>query len=282
MTENQEEKKMPLIAKLAIVFFVFMILFYCYMHFLEPSQLKVEEVPIIHSKIPDSFQGFKIVQFSDIHFGRTTNEKEVQTMVQKINECKPDIVIFTGDLFDSSINVSEKNVSFLKETLSQINSTMGKYGVMGDQDSNVTYFEEIMNDSGFEIITNKNIPIYYNGNVPIYLGGIPTISIHQEDFSASLNKEQDAFQMLIMHEPILFDEISNRVDFVFAGHTLGGLVRIPYIGGLFNLENTNNYQKGIYQKNNATLYVSNGIGTQNVSLRLFNTPSITLFRLYNF
>ena len=73
----------------------------------QPKQLEIIEYPIINESIPESFDGFKIVHFSDIHFGTTVNEKELESIVNKINLLKPDILVFTGDLFDNSVTINE-------------------------------------------------------------------------------------------------------------------------------------------------------------------------------
>ncbi len=283
-TEIVSKKKLGLLPKIFI--FLFLIIFLCfgYMHFIEPKLLIVHEYPVINEKIPDSFNGFKIVQFSDIHFGRTTNEQEVERVVNKINELKPDILVFTGDLFDPYITLSENHIRFLTEVLSKTTAKLGKYAIYGDNDYlNEEAFSNIFTTAGFTILDNTNLPIYYEGTTPIYLSGIPSVSKGNQDITKALTKEeQNIYQILLMHEPVLFDEVKNETDLVLAGHTLGGLVQIPFIGGIFSLENTGEYESGIYQKGNAVMYVSNGIGTQNFSLRLGNIPSVSLYRLYNY
>ena len=108
MTEIKEEEKqfkLKLLPKIGIFLIILICLLISYMFYVEPKLLTTKEYPIINEKIPDSFNGFKIVQFSDLHFGRSTNENEVEKVVAAINENKPDIVVFTGDLFDAYINL---------------------------------------------------------------------------------------------------------------------------------------------------------------------------------
>ena len=140
-----------------------------------------------------------------------------------------------------------------------------------------------MKETNFEILDNKNVPIYYKGNTPIYLSGIPSISKKEQDLSKCFiqEEEKNAYQILLMHEPVLFDEISKDADFVLAGHTLGGLIRVPFLGGIVKLENNGNYEVGKYEKGASTMYISNGLGTEKVNLRLCNPPSVTLYRLYH-
>lgn len=280
-----EKKKLGFFTKFLLILILLIICLISYMHFIEPKILITEEIAIINPSLPDSFNGFKIVQFSDIHFGRTTNEKEIEKVVEEINLAKPDILVFTGDLFDSYINLSEENIAFLKEELSKTTATIGKYAIKGDSDYlNIEKFEEIMQEAGFTILENQNIPIYYQGTTPIYLSGIPSVTQGNQDLTKAFIKESDSkfYQILLTHEPILFQEVTNQANLILAGHSLGGLIRIPFLGGLIEKENVGNYEYGKYESGSATMYVSNGIGTENLSFRFLNIPSITLYRLYNY
>ena len=260
------------------IFLVFLCIavFVIYIHKIEPSMITTKEYAIKSNEIPASFNGFKIAHFSDIHFGRTTNEKEVTTVVNKINEMKPDIVVFTGDLFDPYITLSENNKTFLSEELKKIKTNLGKYTILGDQDlSQEEAFTNIMKNAEFQIL-DKNIPIFYKGEIPIYLYGI---SSGQKIDENSLKIKE--YQITLCHEPDIFDTIYKRSDLTLAGHSLGGLIALPFTNGLVKQEHTNNYISGKYEKENALLYVSNGIGTEKISIRFLNYPTIQLYRLYS-
>ncbi len=280
MKEDATEKKLGFLPKLGIFFILLVVISYIYMRYYEPKQLEVIEYPIINSKIPEEFNGFKIVHFSDLLFGVTTTEKEMDRIVQRINESKPDLVLFTGDLISPLIHISDKSKESLLNDLTNIHATLGKYAILGDNDySNET--NELLISAQFKILKNENIPIYYQSVTPIYLGGIPSISKQEQNLSLALQKTENAYQILMMHEPMLFDEVLNNADLVLAGHTLGGLIRIPGIGGIIKGKNSNNYQKGKYEKNNSILFVSSGIGTEKINLRFLNYPSFYLYRLYH-
>lgn len=274
MEEISETRVRKWPKRLFIIIFIIS-LFGIYIHKIEPSIITTQEYAIIDSNIPSSFTGFKIAHFSDIHFGRTTNESEIKKVIKKINEMKPDIVVFTGDLFDPYINLSEENKTFLTEELKQITSNLGKYCILGDRDYDLEEtYKEIMNNANFQIL-DKNIPIYYKGEIPIYINGVS--SKQQGDVNSLKVKE---YQITICHEPELFDQIYLRSNLTLAGHSLGGLVRLPFTDGLFKFEHTNNYILGKYEKENAKLYVTSGIGTENISIRFLNYPTINLYRLY--
>lgn len=282
MTETEViiKRKLGIIPKIFLFLLVIIVVLFTWMHFIEPKLLIVEDYSIESKKIPSSFKGFTIVQFSDIHFGRTTNEKEVLKIVDKINECKADIVLFSGDLFDSYIQLSDTNINFLKDAFKKINSNIGKYAVMGDQDYlNKDAFEQILEDGQFKILNGNNEAIYYQGNTPIYINGISSITKNKLDYSKAFIKEQNTFQLFLSHEPSIFDNIKNKADVVFSGHSLGGLIRLPFNGRIIKKDNISKYEKGKYIIDNSTLFVSNGIGTENYSLRFLNVPSIYCYHL---
>ncbi len=274
-----DKKKLGLLPKILIILFLLILLIYCWMHFGEPKIITVKDFIIQDEKIPLSFDGFTIVHFSDIHFGRTTNEKELNKVVDKINEIDADIVLFSGDLFDPYITLSDENISYLQDTFKKINAKMKKYAVVGDYDTDhLDVYEQILKSSNFELLNGHNQSIYYKGNVPIYISGIASISKITPDYSNAFSKDGDYLQLFLSHEPGVINDIKNKADYVFSGHTLGGQIRIPFVGGIKKMPNSSIYEIGKYNVDKATLFVNNGIGTQDISLRLFNLPTIYCYR----
>ena len=281
---EEDSKTHGFLTKFLVILLILVALLYSYMHFIEPSQLIVKEYPIIHELIPDSFNGFKIVHFSDIYFGSSINEKELERIVEKINELNPDILVFTGNLFSSSISLSDTNKTFLQDVFKKTTAKIKKFAIKGNSDYlDIELYETILENADFTLLDNLNVPVYYEGETPIYFGGIPSISKKEMDITKALiqEEEKNAYQVLLLHEPILFDEVSRETHLVLSGHSLGGLVRLPYFGGILSLENVGEYKDGIYTKGKSKMYVSMGLGTEKYSIRLFNPPSINLYRLYN-
>lgn len=283
---EEPKRKFSFLKKIIILFLFLFLLIFFYTRFWIHTFLTIEEYPIIEETLPSNFNGLKILQFSDIHFGRTTNESEMEKLVEEINLTNPDIIIFSGDLLDSSINLSDKNIDFLKDTLSKTKAKQKKYAVMGDSDYlNIEVYKTIMTSAGFKILENQNELIFHDSNTPIQIAGIPSIqkeNINLENtFKTTVNNV--AYRILIAHEPTIIDELGNtKVNLILSGHSLGGLISIPGMGGILKKEYTSEYQKGIYKKNDTTLYVSSGIGTEKYSFRFLNNPSINLYRFYNY
>lgn len=286
MEENVEKKNNLFIKILAIVIILIIGLF-LYARYIGNSGLVVNEYPIVDNELPSSFNGFKIVQFADIHYGVTTSLKDIKKIVVKINELKPDLVVFTGDLFDESIKVSDSDVNSLKEELSKIDSKINKYATKGDSDNkNLVEFETIFKYAGFTILDNMNELLYYKNTIPIKIVGTTSLlksDINYEQAFSIFGDENDYYTILLTHEPLIVDKVSSyNVNTILSAHSLGGLINIPFIGGIIKYNGSNNYLDGYYKLDKTNMYVNSGIGTKDYKFRLNNRPSINLYRLYNY
>lgn len=258
-----------------------------YSRYIATKGLKVIENAVVDKDLPKTFNGFKIVQFADIHYGSTTNIEDIKNIVKNINKINPDIVLFTGDLFDKNIKVNDKDITKLKDELAKIDANINKYAVKGDNDyKQITDFETIFKYANFSILDNSNEFIYYKDTTPIKIIGTTSLLKSKIDYEAAFNTfgdENEYFTILISHEPNIIEHIKDyKVNVLFTSNSLGGLINIPFIGGLIKFEGSDNYIKGYYKVNNTHMYVNTGIGTQKYNYRLFNKPSINLYRLYNY
>ena len=281
--EKKEKKKIfkRKIIKIIILIFVLIIFLFMYMHFVGTKGLKVREYKISSTKLPEKFTGFKIVHFSDLYYLSTIKEKELNNIVNKINELKPDIVVFTGDLIKDKKKLKDSDIKTLTQNLSKIESTIGKYAIKGDNDYSNTY-NEIMNNSNFKIINNSYELIYYKDNTPILLTGINSCIKKDCDINSafSFSGIDNLYTITLMHEPDSIKElINNKPDLVLAGHSLNGKIRLPIIGGIKKYEYAKKYPNSKYKLSDTLLFVSGGLGTNKSELRLFNHPSINLYRL---
>lgn len=287
MEENKEiNNKHKLISFLFIILLV-IICVILYARYFGTTGLKVIENSIVDEELPSSFNGYKIVQFADIHYGNTTTIDDIKNITKNINNLKPDIIIFTGDLFDKNIKVTEDDVNILKEELAKIESNINKYVVKGDNDYQyLTEFETIFKYANFTILDNMNELIYYKDNTPIKIVGTTSELKSNIDYTSAfknLEDENEYFTILISHEPNIIKSINDyKVNIIFTSHSLGGLINIPFVGGIVKYKGSDNYIKGYYEIENTKMFVNSGIGTQDYHFRLFNRPSINLYRLYNY
>ena len=260
--------------KIISIITIILAIFILYLRFIGTSGLVVKEYKV-KSKNIGSYHGLKIVHFSDIHYKTTFNQNDLNKLVEKINYINPDIVVFTGDIFDKKIEYSNKDVKVLNEAFNKINSKYKKYAVKGDCDSEL--FDEVIKNSNFIILDNDYDLLYINNIKPILIAGFNDNLIKINDYISS-DKANQTYSILLTHEP---DNIKNTdsFDLVLAGHSMNGQVRLPFIGGLIKTNGALTYNDEYYKINNTDLYISGGLGSKNVNLRLLNKPSINFYRI---
>ena len=270
--------KLKLWVKILLFVILIISLFLIYGFFINNRGHKVNEVAI-YDNIPTEYNGLKIVHFSDINYGNTTNKKQLEKIINNINLIKPDIVLFTGDLIYKDKKIDNKE---LINSLSKIDYNIGAYYITGDEDINNSS-NDILNKAGF-INLDDTYNLIYQGNIPILISGISTNKINNKlddklKSTLEYKKDNQIYSILLMHEPNNIDNI-NVKDFnlILAGHTHGGYIKLPIIGGLI-LGDNYLYGKNYYKKNDTNIFISNGLGNSNIKYRLFNKPSFNFYRL---
>lgn len=287
---NEEKKKHPII-KFIIIFILIIAAILLYSRFIATKGLATKEYKITSSSIQDNFHGFKIVHISDVHYGRTTDKKDLNNMVKEVNLLKPDIVVLTGDLIDKDTKLDDILKGEISEALNSINANVGKYAISGNHDSNFSEWENIINDSGFKNLNDTYELIYNDGYTPILLAGLSSNLNNQIDITERYNKIleysnneniKELYKILLIHEPDYINNIDySNFNLILAGHSHNGQVRLPFIGGIILPNGAKKYYKEHYKINNTDLYISSGMGTSGISFRLFNKPSINFYRLTN-
>lgn len=282
--ENKEKRKKiaKIILKILIIIFIVSLSFLLYNSYITTKGLVVKEKRVTSSSIPESFNGAKIIQFSDLHYGSNIFINEVKNLVKKINERNPDIIIFTGDLIEEKYKIKTKEQEKLIKELSKLDAELGKYAVSGNEDS--SNINTILTQAGFTVLDNNYDLIYKDTNDPILITGIPS---SKEDLKKAFSyysdekNNKDIFNILIMHEPDKIDKIKEEynINIALCGGNLNGMIYIPKIGGIKTRKNAKKYTKEYYKIGNTDLFVSSGVGTDDIGIRLFTRQSINFIRL---
>lgn len=260
-------KKKIIIFSILFIFILFVS--FVYMKYVGTKKLVVREYKIVNNVFIDEYYGFKIVHFGDINYGKNIDKKYLENVVNEINLLKPDIVIFTGNLIDKSIK-TDNIKDDLVEVLSKIESNLGKYCISGNGDNND--YVTIMKKSNFTHLNNNFEYIYYNEK---------NLLISDMD-SSELNDTHSIYNILLVHEPDkLLSMDYSKYDLVLSGNSLNGQIILPFIGPLFKFNGSKTYYNSFYDLGNTKLYITGGIGTKKINLRINNRPSINLYRMVN-
>ena len=243
---------------------------------LEPRViLSVSEVELSF----DSGWGYTltVAHVSDIHMPPGPSLVYEQA-VKRVEERKPDLIVFTGDSLSSEAGKDEA-----KEFLSRLSELAPTYAVWGNWDyyslgHRVPGYGEELEREGVEILANEATRI--EGGV--WLVGVDDPYTARDDLGKALSGvPREAFKILLAHSPQVIGEARDRVDLVLAGHTHGGQVRLPLIGPLYVPlpSQYRGYVSGLYEVGGMKLYVNRGLGTSILPVRLLCPPELTIYTL---
>ena len=180
--ENRKKTIIFLFKTLLIIIFIVLLLSF-YNYYIATSKIIIKEKRLVSEQLPDSFNGLKIVHFSDLGYGSNIFIDDVKKTVKVINSRKPDLVIFSGDLIDKNYKMTKKEQKELTSALLKIDSKIGKYCVLGDRDSDLS--KEILKNSDFTLLTNEYDLIYNNSNNPILIIGLDSYLKGKKDLEKS-------------------------------------------------------------------------------------------------
>ncbi len=267
--EINREKAIKITKKILKILFIIILIFsiiYLYARFYEPYTYETREYVINDSNIPDDFNGVKILHFTDLLYG-SINQNRLIELEEEIKLINPDMVFFTGNIISQEYNISENEIKDLNNFFNNIPYTIGKYAIRGDKDDQ--NFHLILDNTNFTILDNELVSIY-NG-----INSINLIGINNNE-NKEIKKDSSNYTITIINNYDEYAKYNLSSNLIFAGHNLGGEIRLFTIPLLGLDKHLNNY----YEENDAKIYISNGIGSIH-NLRLMNKPSMNVYRLYN-
>lgn len=241
---------------------------------------QIKDVRLKIQNLPKTFEGWKIVQFSDIHLGFHYGIEDFQSVVRMINNLNPDIIFFTGDLIQAGYMEPELSIPLLQAL--KVNRG-GKWAVIGNHDySAPDQVIEVLTRSQFKVLKNTHDFIESNQQ-RLYIAGIDDVMYGSPNIAKAVEGLSDhECVLLLAHEPDIADESSlHPIQAQFSGHSHGGQVRLPFYGPIIKQRLARKYEDGFYQVGTSKmpLYVNRGIGTTNLAIRFFCRPEITVFHL---
>ena len=224
-----------------------------------------------------------VVQISDLQVSEYYETNRLDKVIEKVNAQKPDILLFTGDLFDNYSKYPEQRAPMI-EKLKAFKANIGKYAVWGNHDYGggaVRVYEDVMSAGGFTVLRNQGETLTLSDGRQVFLGGLDDSLLGNPSVSDTLAYRQNYdYDITMTHEPEVADAfIGTYTQLVLAGHSHGGQVWIPF----YPIKNVlaEKYTRGLYQLDAITqLYVNTGIGTTSIHARFGVIPEVTQFTIY--
>jgi uncharacterized protein len=280
-------KKQKIIRWLSLLIGLALLLYF--FHF-QNNSIVTSEYTISSVKVPHNFNGFKIVQLSDLHSKSFGNDQS--DLVNKVKKSQADLILFTGDLVDSN-RYDEESSLILMEKLVEIAPVYyvtgnhewwsGQFNTLEDQLKNIGV--HVMRNTSEEMtIETDSIQIIGMDDPANGKESDGESSKIEENITKSIEKikEDDDFQILLSHRPELLSLYSEyEFDVVFSGHAHGGQFRLPFVGGLMAPDQGlfPKYTSGKYKLDNTTLIVNRGLGNSIIPIRILNRPEIVVVTL---
>ncbi|WP_418792205.1 metallophosphoesterase [Phosphitispora sp. TUW77] len=245
---------------------------------IEPDWIQVKEQPVYIENLPAAFEGFRIVQFSDLH-GKLFPDKG---LVTQVNALKPDIVVITGDLFDE---YNETPLEYADNVLGGLTAPYGVYFVYGNNDTYLGYnkIKTALEQLDIKTLANEEVSLEAKGESISLIGLNYTRSVQKtSDFADIMTNGGDP-AIVLTHRPEIIDAASVAgVELVLAGHTHGGQIKSPYVPKSLHIvkKGYEKYMAGLFKVGETQMYVTRGLGVNNIPLRFLTRPEITVITLH--
>lgn len=247
------------------------------------QHLDISYFTVSLSDLPSGFEGYRIVQLSDLHnavFG--DNDEE---LIHKIQSLAPDLIVLTGDMIDASTHTDYDKALMLMKQLPAIAATYYVYGnheVCLPNDK-MRDFLSLAETCGIHYLDNELVPLNAENGDSISLIGINDDSLQSSTLEEIMQtQEQKEVHLLLAHEPqFLSDYANTNVDLVFSGHAHGGQIRLPFIGGVYAPDQGlfPQLSEGMHTEHGTVMIISRGLGNSAFPLRMFNHPEIVCVTL---
>ena len=241
----------------------------------------VREVTLGFPALPPAFDGFTVLQISDLHIDGVDGLAEA--LVPILRNVQPDVCVLTGDYRFEDRGSCQEVYPRMRLVVDAISAKHGIYGILGNHDAAEIAFA--LEEMGVRMLVNESARIE-QGNDVIWIAGIDDpFDYRTDDLPAALaDVPSGAFKILLAHAPELYEPASAAgIHLYLSGHTHAGQIRLPLIGAVkHNANCPREYTFGLWQHGEMTGYTSAGVGCSALPIRYNCPPELVLFKLLCF
>jgi uncharacterized protein len=248
----------------------------------EPRWFELKTIEITIAGLNPAFEGYKIVQLSDIHArSGIMNRQQLEKVASIVNQQQPDLIALTGDYITDR---PEKAEEMLTNAFSQLKATDGVVAIMGNHDREHTTLplERAFAKAKVNFLNNAVHSIDRNGN-KLNIAGVDDVYFNLANLPQTISQlPETGTNILLAHEPDFVDLAADTHKFglQLSGHSHGGQIVIPFLPR-FTALLAKKYISGYYQVDQTQLYVSAGVGTSSILQARFNCrPEISVIVLH--
>lgn len=257
---------------------------FLYARYVEPGRVAVRRLKLVLPRLAPEFDGYRIVQMSDIHMDLWMTPRRLAKIVGLANEQQPDLVAATGDFVTHSPLSSTAHLApLLTEPLSELRAPDGIVAVLGNHDhrAGAEVVRPHLRDAGIVELANE-VRTIRRGSAVLHVAGVDSMCIGKDGLRSVLDGlPEEGAAVLLAHEPdfALYSAVTGRFDLQLSGHSHGGQVRFPILGALLYPRHSRAYPDGLYRVRGMHVYVNRGLGTVLARLRANCPPEISVLTL---
>ena len=270
-----------------------------YARYVEPYWISLERLTLTLPRLAPAFEGYRIVQISDLHMDGWMTPERIERVVELVNEQQPDLVAITGDY----VSVSPDYVSGLPKPLRRLQAPDGVVAILGNHDhlNDAAAVRSALSSAGATDLSNTVHTLRRgsagdSAGAALHLCGIDSVMEgldRLDEVIEALDDAEPGCAVLLAHEPDFADEsaAAGRFDLQLSGHSHGGQVRIPFLktpyivpilsrlGFSFAPPLIYEYPSGLYKVGKMYQYTNRGLGVVYARFRLNCRPEITTLTL---
>jgi predicted MPP superfamily phosphohydrolase len=246
------------------------------------KQFGVREIDVPIAGLPADLSGLRLVQLSDIHLSPFLREDELRYVVDMANETKAHLALVTGDLITTRRDPLDACIEQLKRLRADagVLSCLGNHERFADAES---YTARQCRQVGIDVLRNEARPLRF-GNAILNVAGVDYQATHDpylEGTESLVVREPNHVNVLLSHNPDVFPVAAKQgFDLTVAGHTHGGQVSVEILSRHLNVAKFfTPYTYGLYREGNSAIYVTRGIGTVGIPVRIGAPPEVAVIRL---
>jgi Predicted phosphohydrolases len=248
-------------------------------------RLDIENIEVHINNLPNGLKGLKVVHISDVHIPE--NITSINTILNAVEDVKPDIIVMTGDIIDKDERLDDKRITEFCKGMADIAPTYAVTGNHEECDENVLKRIEIIKSCGVMVLKDQ-ISVYEKNGGKLAIIGVRDGFYYSTREFKKIDSIKSLPKILLIHRPELFytnclSDLPVKPDIVLSGHAHGGQFRIPFTNqgiaapgqGMFP-----KYTSGLYKLDcGSQLIVSRGLGNSMIPVRINNRPHIPVLHL---
>lgn len=248
---------------------------------------KTTEYTVESPFLPNAFNNYRIAQISDLHdnvFGQNGSK-----LLEAIDEAEPNIVVLTGDITSRRTQNTDAVIDELKPIAEKYPTyyIRGNHELYRDQSmENAEAFYKDLDAIGVIRLENRTVTLMHREATIHLVGLMEPLGCYEYSsppkMDELLGEKGDGYTVLLAHNPLPFQTyVDWGADLILSGHVHGGVIRLPFIGGLLSPERSffPAYSKGVYQSGKQSMVVSTGMGGPRFPFRLFNDQELVVVTL---